>query len=319
MTVKNISVSIVICTHRRFDLLEGAVKSLVNQTASPESYEVIVVDNDRYPNPPVQEIISDASSKIRIRYLHESRVGVSYARNVGGGSARSEYIAYLDDDARANPRHIASLAEICEKYKPDICGGPCYPFYLDAKPAWFKDSYGSNCLYGDVPRYLGPKEYLIGANIVAHRNVLDRVGWFDSCLGPRGNRIWYGDETLVMINAWKANPDLKVYYDPNLFVHHLVPGWKMSMKNLFRVQYMKGQSHAYFWIPEDKRNLFRRLSPCILMVSLVCSGFNVLRGLLSFEREKYPLWQNFALEVLYPEVERIGRRIRLTSDFFSTT
>jgi len=34
--MKKYDVSIVICTHRRFDLLAGAVKSLVDQTASPD-------------------------------------------------------------------------------------------------------------------------------------------------------------------------------------------------------------------------------------------------------------------------------------------
>lgn len=317
MTVKEFDLSIVICTHRRFDLLAGAVKRLVNQTASPDSYEVIVVDNDRHSNPPVQEVVSSASSQIRIRYLHEAKLGLSHARNRGGRYSRSDYIGYLDDDALANPEHIEILAQICEKYKPDICGGPFYPFYLDPKPEWFKDIYGSGYFYGNRPRYLSPREYLGGGNIAFRRNVLDGVGWFDTHLGMKGEEICYGEDTDLMINAWRANPDLKVYYDPALFVHHLVPSRKMSVENLLKIEFMKGMSHAYFWIPTNKHDFFRKLSPCILIFSLFYLGFNVFRGVISFDREKYPFWQNFAFEALNTEAERLGRHIQLVSDFFS--
>lgn len=317
MASKKVDISVIICTHRRFDLLAGAVESLVNQTASYGSYEVIVVDNDHHPNPPVQEIVSHASSQISIRYLHESKLGLSQARNSGGRFARSDYIGYLDDDARVNPKHIQILTQVCAKYEPDICGGPFYPFYLDPKPEWFKDRYGSGCFHGDRPRYLSPREYLGGGNIVLRRNVLDRVGWFDPDLGMTGNKIWYGEDTILMINAWRTNPALKVYYDPELFIYHLVPAWKMTIGNLLRMEYIKGKSHAYFWIPADKHSFYRKLSPCILMLSLFYLGFKVFRGVISFDRGKYPFWQNFAIEILIPEAERIGRHVRLASDFFS--
>jgi glycosyltransferase involved in cell wall biosynthesis len=317
MAIKKVDISVAICTHRRFDLLAGAVESLVDQTASPDSYEVIVVDNDDHPNPTVQEIVSNASSQILVRYLHESKLGLSHARNLGGKFASSDYIGYLDDDARANPNHIEILTQICQKYRPDICGGPFYPFYLGPKPEWFKDLYGSGYFHGNEPRYLKSGEYLGGGNIVFRRNVLDRLGWFDPNLGMTGNKMWYGEDTIMLINAWRANPALKVYYDPELFVYHLVPPWKMTIGNLLKMEYIKGKSHAYFWIPGEKHSFFRKLSPCILMLSLFYLGFKVFRGVIWFDRGRYPFWQNFAVEILTPEVERIGRHIRLASDFFS--
>jgi glycosyltransferase involved in cell wall biosynthesis len=317
MTVKDFDISIVICTHHRSDLFAGAVKSLVRQTATPDSYEVIVVDNDLHPNPLVQEVVSCANSQIHIRYLHEARLGLSHARNQGGRYARSEYIGYLDDDALANPKHIEILTQICKKYKPDICGGPFYPFYLEDKPRWFKDIYGSGFFYGNRPRYLRHREYLGGGNIAFRRNVLDGVGWFDIHLGMKGEKISYGEETDVMINAWRANPNLKVYYDPALYVHHLVPSSKMSVENMLKIEFMKGKSHAYFWIPTNRHDFFRILSPCILIFSLFYLGFNVFRGVISFNREKYPFWQNFAFEVLNTEAERLGRHIQLISDSFA--
>jgi glycosyltransferase involved in cell wall biosynthesis len=317
MASKKMDVSIVICTHRRFDVLAGAVESLVHQTASPDTYEVIVVDNDHHPNPSVQEVVSNVSSQISLRYLHESKLGLSRARNSGGKLAKSDYVGYLDDDARANPKHIEILTRICKTYKPDICGGPFYPFYVSAKPEWFNDRYGTGFCYGHKPRYLNSDEYLGGGNIVFRRNLLDTVEWFDPHLGMIGDKIWYGEDTKLMVKAWRMNPGLKVYYEPRLFVLHLVPDWKMSIRKLIKIEYLKGKSHAYFWISEDKHNIFRRLAPYILMLSLLCLGFKMFRGALSFSREKYPFWQNFAIEMLNPDIERIGRYVQLTSNLFS--
>ena len=77
-------VSIVICTHRRSKLLENVVQSLIDQTANPDTYEVIVVDNDYIPNKEVEEIVQQAVQKIPIRYVHEHKIGLSHARNAGG-------------------------------------------------------------------------------------------------------------------------------------------------------------------------------------------------------------------------------------------
>ena len=52
-------ISIVICTHRRFELLKLAVKSMVNQSAKSDLYEVIVVDNDIRQNKEVKKNVID--------------------------------------------------------------------------------------------------------------------------------------------------------------------------------------------------------------------------------------------------------------------
>lgn len=316
MTMTEFDVSIVICTHRRFDLLADVVQSLVNQTASSDSYEVIVVDNDHHPNPAVREIVSNARPKITIKYLHESKLGLSHARNAGGKFAASDYIGYMDDDARANPKYIEILAQILDTHKPDVCGGPYYPFYLDPKPVWFLDRYGSSSL-GDEPRYLMSREYLTGMNIIFRRDLLDEVGWFNPNLGMTDTKVWYGEETIIIINAWIAHPDLKVYYDPELFVYHLVPAWKMRIWNLMKIAHQKGKSHAYFWIPEDKHDFFRRRAPYNLMVSLLYLGRKIFLGIISRDRKKYPFWQNYVIEDISGNIERIGNHTRLILDFFS--
>ncbi len=308
--MKKVDVSIVICTHRRFDLLAAAVQSLVNQTASPDSYEVIVVDNDHQPNLEVQEIVSKASSKNAIKYLHESKLGLSHARNAGAKLATSDYIGYLDDDGKANPKYIEILLKVLHEHAPDICGGPYYPFYLDPKPVWFLDRYGSSS-HGEKPRYLTSRAYLTGSNIVFRRGLLDELGWFDPNFGMKGKKLWYGEETMIMINAWKANPELRVYYDPEIFVHHLVPARKMSILGHMRMLYQMGNSQVYFWMTEEERKKARFNAPWTLVRIVLRLMVKSLADVLFRDQEKYPRWQNFVYEKTSGHFGVMGSQVRL--------
>ena len=134
-------ISIVICTHRRFELLKLAVNSLIEQTASKDLFEVIIIDNDTKSNSEVQSIVKIASQKINIKYFHEKTIGLSHCRNTGGQAALSEYVGYMDDDAKASKNYIEKYLDIITSKKPDIIGGAFVAFYLTEKPKWFKDVY----------------------------------------------------------------------------------------------------------------------------------------------------------------------------------
>ncbi len=311
--MERVDVSIVICTHRRFNLLVGAVLSLVDQTASPDSYEVVVVDNDHKPNLEVQKIVSNVSSKISIRYLHESKLGLSHARNAGGKHASSDYIGYMDDDAKANPKYIETFLKDLHECTPDILGGPYYPFYLDSKPVWFLDHYGSSSL-GEEPRYLTSREYLCGGNIVFRRVLLDSLGWFNPNFGMTGKKMSYGEETLVMIDAWKTNPHLKVYYDPNLFVYHLVPKKKMAVWYQLLIPFKAQEVQAYFWMSEFEKLYVQKKVIFIFLYHVLKLIFISFPLLIFRDRQKSPFWQNYCIEKLYRPVSLIGSNYRMSKD-----
>lgn len=308
-------ISIVVCTHRRVNLLKGAVQSLIEQSVSSASYEVIVVDNDIIANQGVKKIVEEARKHISIRYMNEKRVGLSYARNAGGKIARSDYVGYIDDDARANPKYIETLLQIISAHKPDICGGPYYPFYLDHKPKWFLDRYGADSK-GNKPHFLTSREYLSGMNIIFRRNILDELGWFNPHLGMTGKNLWYGEETMVQIKAWNSYPGLKVYYHPKLFVHHLVPARKMSVWNRMRMAYQIGKCQVYFWIPETEHKKARSHAPWHLVNLVLRLLGKILPGIIFCDRKKYPFWQNYVYEKLSGYIGLIGGQLRLTTDLF---
>lgn len=306
-------VAIIICTHRRPGLLADAIQSLVEQQNPPDAYEVIVVDNDVVPNSDVQKIVENAQEKIPIHYAHESKIGLSYARNKGVKESSAEYICYIDDDAKVNSRYLDVLFGVIKAHKPDICGGPFYPFYQTRKPAWFIDEYGSGLL-GDNARYLTQKEYLSGMNIVFKRSLLCKLGGFKTCLGMYGGKMWYGEETKLMIDAWEVNPQLKVYYEPDLLVYHLVPSSKMTLINILKTAFLKGKSQAYFWIPKEQVHTARLHAPFVIIMDLFRLFYRLLEGIVFLNRHKYPHWQNFVVEEISPSVTTLGSNLRLAQD-----
>jgi glycosyltransferase involved in cell wall biosynthesis len=310
------AVSIVICTYRRPELLRLVLESIAAQENVPSgAFEVIVVDNERHPNLEVQAAVNEFTTRLPLHYIQEPEVGLSYARNTGGKAAQANYIGYIDDDVKVSEKYISELIWIINQYSPDICGGPYYPFYLDPKPIWFKDAYGTNSI-SDSMRSLSKLEYLTGMNIIFHRDVLEDVGWFYPNLGMAGKKVWYGEETMVQIKAWNSHPTLKVLYDPELYIYHLVPTRKMSVRNRLKTVYLMGRSQAYFWLSEsDQINARHHAIIVLIQLSFALIAKTIPR-ILGRDRQAYPFWQNYVYEKTSHYFGMLGSQVTFLMDLF---
>lgn len=94
-------VSVIITTRNRLDLLQRAVKSVINQTYT--NIELIVVDDGS------EDGTEDWCNNQKFKYLripkYESRGG-NYARNLGINSSSGDFLAFLDDDDYWLPEKI---------------------------------------------------------------------------------------------------------------------------------------------------------------------------------------------------------------------
>ncbi len=232
-----IKISAIICTFKRADYLRHALRSLCEQTLSPEQYEVIVVDNcgDRETEAAFGECADD---KPNFHYLVEKRVGLSNARNAGAKAAAGQYVAYLDDDACADPRWLESLVATFETVAPAAIGGRVWLDWQGQRPHWVPEQHLALFTYvdhGDAAHPLQENEYLVGANIAFDKKSLEAVGGFDPSLGRQGAVLLSGEEasTLELMRA----RNLVIYYEPAALVWHSViparkhPRW--LLKRLF--------------------------------------------------------------------------------------
>jgi glycosyltransferase involved in cell wall biosynthesis len=89
-------ISVIIPTCNRAHLIDGAIKSVLDQTF--QDFELIVVDDGSKDN--TEEIIKRFQQEdSRIRYIrHDLNKGGNAARNTGLRNAKGEYVAFLDSD-----------------------------------------------------------------------------------------------------------------------------------------------------------------------------------------------------------------------------
>jgi glycosyltransferase involved in cell wall biosynthesis len=100
MKADGLSVSIIIPTYNRSDLLGRAIESVLAQTY--KNFNIIVVDDGSTDNTPsVVEIFGTAVS-----YIRQQNQGPSAARNRGISEATGDLVAFLDSDDRWFPEKL---------------------------------------------------------------------------------------------------------------------------------------------------------------------------------------------------------------------
>ena len=227
-------ITAAICTYERYDLLPGAIESALAQSLPADSFEVIVVDNSPDAARSAQEAARFADSP-NLAWYHESRPGLSNARNVAARHAASPLIAYLDDDARADPvwlEHIAGCFDaLGDAVK--VVGGRIRPWWGAPRPDWLPDAMLGDITvldHGAERRLLKDGEWVAGANIAFRIAALRDAGWFDTSLGRTGSgaSLLSAEETAVT-DRIRGQGGL-VAYDPLAAVSHWVDPERLTQR-----------------------------------------------------------------------------------------
>lgn len=272
--IEGARITVVVCTYNRAELLRGALQSLAEQTLDKARYEVIVVDNNCTDN--TQEVVRSFIERYpNFRYFVETAQGLSHARNRGYKEAMGEYVAYIDDDAKADKRWVEKIISFASR-RPEVVafGGPYRGFSLVEVPKWYKESFGTWSL-GDVERPIEENEWINGTNMVYKRSLLLELGGFDTRVGMSGDDISYGDETNLLLKFRERQP---VYYVPDMVVGHLIAEYKMSLRWMLKSRYRNGFSGL------ETLGLKRRP-----LRQVMVTGYLFLKGLTGFvlSRERY--------------------------------
>ena len=210
-------ISVVIPTCNRPDLVQRAVTSVLQQTLT--AIEIVVIVDGGDPST-IERLKSVKDQRLRIVALPK-RSGAAVARNIGVLHARSEWVAFLDDDDEMLPERLArQLAEaqrsgarypviVCRYYVQGPRGRYVYPDLLPEPRAHVSD-------------YLFDRRGLNGAiggigtsTLFAKRELLRRVPFPDL---PR-HEDWGWVLQASKYSGWELN----VIADP-LTIVHVEPG-----------------------------------------------------------------------------------------------
>jgi len=310
--MSKIKISVVICTYNRAELLRGAIQSVLGQEYPVKDYELIIVDNNStdFTHIVVEEFLSQYA---HVRYILETNVGLSHARNRGWQEARGEYVGYLDDDAKASLGWLSAAEDVARNIHPEAFGGPFYAFYNSTKPVWFKDEYGSH-VQGDVARPLLNHEYLDGGNMFIRRELLSCHGGFHIDLGMKGTKIAYGEETHFFKQLRADDKNSVLFYDPAIYIYHLVRKDKMNLWAVPKRFYFSGVYSA-------RVNNLQKQNRAGLVFQILNISIRVFlfffRGLVVRDKAKYPYFENYLYESLFFNFLELGslfERFRISSE-----
>jgi glycosyltransferase involved in cell wall biosynthesis len=231
-------ISVVVCTYNREVALRDALDSLLGQeTGGQFTFEIVVVDDGSTDG--TGEVVREAEKSAdaaRIRYVRTEGNGVADARNRGVAETTSRWVAFFDDDQRAEPQWLGELLSVGLASQGDCVAGPVR---LDL-PGVSEAALGPFCrgLLGETSlraASAGPDDQFVPertGNVMIRRDLFQRVGHFDPC-------IRMGAEDCDFF--WRAaGRGAVMRFSPQAVIHHVIPQSRLGEAYLRRTSWRLG-------------------------------------------------------------------------------
>jgi glucosyl-dolichyl phosphate glucuronosyltransferase len=311
--------SVVICAHTldRWDELKRAVGSVRTQTRAPREIVLVVDNNEALRERAAREIAS-------VTVLPNAKQpGLSGARMTGAEYITAPVIAFLDDDAVADPGWLEELLEAHRDPAVLGAGGAVEPLWQAPPPCWFPGEFRwvVGCTYVGMEVREGRVRNPIGANMSVRADVLRRAGGFTSHLGRRklgfsvsgrariGGKAESCEETEFCIRAARLHPGGYFAYRPGARVHHAVPAQRTTWKYFVHRCLIEGTSKAVLTNlagSKDGLGAEKRYIREVLTRAVVSDLGAALRGKVGAARRAGAIMAGFALTAFAYATTRLG-------------
>jgi glycosyltransferase involved in cell wall biosynthesis len=234
--------SIIICTYNGANRIIRTLDSIVlsvNNLPGNGKIELIVVDNNS--NDGTIELINNYNygENIEYKFLHETRKGLSYARNNGLHAAKGDIIIFTDDDIIVDKDWIAEIQKEMQQ-NPDIkmLGGRTLMFNNEILPLATRIRTDRTMYqYPANPWHIGN-----GNNMAVKREIIGSIGDFDVHLGA-GSKIGSAEDTDFVYRVLKKR--YKALYSPNPLVYHNHDRVDIKDVDNIKYNYAKGTGAFY--------------------------------------------------------------------------
>ncbi len=206
--------------------------------------EIIVVNNNSTDGTESTCLEFQQNNPDKIfKYVLETRQGLSFARNRGINEAKGSIICFIDDDAYVDPHFSKNLISFYDK-NPDIfsTGGRIIPIYEDSEPAWMSKyllPLVAALDLGEGVKKFKSGKYPIGANMAFRKQVFEKIGFFDTNLGRKGDQLESGEEKDLFK---RLNRHHKTFYLGNVTVNHIIPNKRTTKEYIQKMGQGYGRS-----------------------------------------------------------------------------
>lgn len=166
------TVTVVLPTHNRSDMLQDAFSGLLQQTYPFDRFDVVLINDASTDDTDAVASRLALQAPFKVHYIRTPGLGAVGARNFGMREATGEIVAHLDDDNRPVPEWIEEAVRGFRSPDVAIVGGPVTP-----KP---EQPLGMLCFY---PNYAEDRGIYPTSNVFYRREVALEVGGFDESFG----------------------------------------------------------------------------------------------------------------------------------------
>lgn len=236
-------ISVVIGTSDRPACIRRLLDSLLAQDAPAGAFDVFVMDNSRSDD--TERLFAERyASHPHLRYVRMEIVSGNVARNRGTRMADGAIVAFIDDDAAADPGWISAIRNaFATGGKETACVGGPSDLGFDVPPPpvspWLLPFWGK-LRRGDAPERLPPDAMLFGLNMAFRKEALIGSGLYDDRL-ERGSRdLASNNEYPMQVMLERAGYARR--YIPAMRVTHYVLPERLNSRWMFRRAYWQGVS-----------------------------------------------------------------------------
>ena len=209
------TITVIVPTCDRPGRLPGALASVLAQTRAPD--EILVVDDGAVP----VEVGALPAGVVLLRT--RGRQGASFARNLGANQALGSHLAFLDDDDRWEPDHLAEAEALARAGGDDLV--------LTAFAKVRESPVGEQAVPEKVPpERLAPEDFFVrnpglrGSNLFVRRTLFLDLGGFDLDL-PSHNDLDLGIRLASVPGLrYRRNPRPRVRFHVHPDVRLSTPG-----------------------------------------------------------------------------------------------
>ena len=287
------TVTVAVCTRNRTAQLAECLDALVALDYPADLLELLVVDNAPTDTSTEQLIRTRYPG---VRYVHEPRPGLDWARNRGILESRTDIVAYTDDDVSVDSQWVRAVARaFVQEADAMAVTGLVVPDAIDVRPHALFEQYGGFGR-GFTRRYWqvdvhggesaaeshgGTGKFGTGANMAFRRSVFERIGLFDPALDV-GTPTNGGGDLEMFYRVLRAGGML--VYEPAAIVRHR----HRSEYEQLQTQLANNGIGFYSYLVRsagawpDERSAFVRLGIWWFW------WWNVRRLLASYKRQTFP-------------------------------
>ncbi|MFD3944052.1 glycosyltransferase family 2 protein [Streptomyces sp. NPDC058579] len=245
MNGRQFSVVICVYTEERWEDILAAVDSVRNQSRPAREILLVVDHNERL----LARLTERFTDEEEVRVLANAGPrGLSSGRNTGIAVSRTEFVAFLDDDAVAERDWLRYLASGYDDPRVMAVGGRTLPAWASGRrPDWFPEEFDwvVGCTYRGLPPGRVRVRNVLGGNASFRRTAFDAAGGFATGIGRDGDRRPLGcEETELCIRLSQVLPDAVLLIDDRAVIHHKVPAVRERFGYFRTRTYAEGLSKA---------------------------------------------------------------------------